>query len=90
LFLSKEKDGYCAQVVREKKLGPHVEFQSDAHILPSKLKVSINSQKEILQKKVWVFILQNEYEPFENVEFHFRKLNITDTSPLFVGFLVLC
>jgi hypothetical protein len=58
--------------------------------LASKLEASINFQKEILQKKVWVFILQNEYKPFEKVEFHFRKLNINDTSPLFVGFLILC
>lgn len=70
MVLSKEENGYCAQVVREKELGSHVEFQSGAHILASKLEVSINSQKEILQEKVWVFILQNEYKPFEKVEFH--------------------
>jgi hypothetical protein len=58
--------------------------------LASKLEASINFQKEILQKKARVFILQNEYKPFEKVEFQFRKLNITDTSPLFVGFLTLC
>jgi len=90
LFFSKEEDGYCAQVVRKEELGPHVEFQSGARILASKLEASINFQKEILEKKVRVFILQNEYKPFEKVEFHFRKLNITDTSPLFVGFLILC
>ncbi len=27
MFFSKEEDGYCAQVVRKKQLGPHVEFQ---------------------------------------------------------------
>jgi hypothetical protein len=90
LFFPKEEDGYCAQVVREKELGLNVEFQSGAQILVSKLEASINSQNEILQKKEQVFILQNEYKPFEKVEFHFRKLNIIDTSPLFVGFLVLC
>ncbi len=57
------------QVVRERELGPHVEFQSGAHILASKLEASINSQKEILQKKVQVFILQNEYKPFERLSF---------------------
>ncbi len=73
----------CAQVVGEGELGP-CRVWNGACILPSKLEASINSQMDILQEKVWVFILQNEYDvSFQKVEHH-------DTSPLFVGFHVVC